>query len=390
MKELYYLIDNNLISQNQSGFKRGGSCINQLIPITHNILNSLDEGLEVRDVFLDISKAFGKVWHEGLIYKLQQNGISGKLLNILNHFLNNRTQRVAVNGQSSNCVDVKAGVPQASIMGPLLFLTYINDIPEGFITNAKLFADDTSLFSIVRDIAESTGELNYNLRNISKWVYQWKIIFNPDLTKQAQEVIFSRKLSNPVHPKLTFNNSHVSQTESQKHIGLILDNKLNFNEHLKGVLDKISKTIGLVRKFQPIFPRFSLLTIYKTFVRPHLDYGDIIYYQNYKASFHSDFPLFSDHMYQQRHFIQKVKSRIRFGAYIPSNDRIYNTKNAAGVLRMKSRHTFLSILYFYTYIPSTIMEWNKLDQDIRNAESYVLFRQHLLSLIRPEANNRCY
>ena len=106
------------------------------------------------------------------------------------------------------------------------------------------------------------------------------------MIKQAQQVIFSRNLNKPVHPNLTFNNSQVSQTESQKHLGLILDNKLNFNEHLKGVLDKISKTMGLIRKFQPILPRFSLLTIYKTFIRSHLDYGEIIYDQNYNASFH--------------------------------------------------------------------------------------------------------
>ena len=109
------------------------------------------------------------------------------------------------------------------------------------------------------------------------------MIFNPDLTKQAQEVIFSRKLSKLFHP---FNNSQVSQTKTQKHLGLILDSKLNFNEHLKDVLDKISKTMGLVCKFQPILPRFSLLTIYKIFVKPHLDFGDIICDQTYKASFH--------------------------------------------------------------------------------------------------------
>ena len=89
------------------------------------------------------------------------------------------------------------------------------------------------------------------------------MIFNLDLTKQAQEVIFSRKLSKSVHPNITFNNSQVSQTESQKQLGLILDNKLNFNEHLEGVLDKISKTMGLINKFQPILPRFSLLTNFR-------------------------------------------------------------------------------------------------------------------------------
>ena len=153
----------------------------------------------MRSVFLDISKAFDKVWHEEFTYKLQQNGISDELMNILVNSLQNRKQRVVLNGQSSNWVDIKAGVPKGSIMGPLLFLIYINDLPEGLITNAKLFADDTSLFSVVRDIAASTEELNNDLRNISKWAYQWKMIFNPDLTKQAQEVIFSRKLNKPVH-----------------------------------------------------------------------------------------------------------------------------------------------------------------------------------------------
>ena len=163
----YNYLDNNLNSQNQSGFKRGDCWINQLISITHDILNSLDEGLEVRVGFLDISKSFEKVWYEGLSYKLQQNGIFGELLNILVDFLNNRKQRVVLNGQSSNWVDVKAGVPQVSIMGPLLFLIYINDLPESLITNAKLFADDTSLSSVVRDIPASTEELNNDLRNIN-------------------------------------------------------------------------------------------------------------------------------------------------------------------------------------------------------------------------------
>ena len=120
------------------------------------------------------------------------------MLNILVDFLNNRKQRVVLTGQSSNWVDVKAGVPQGSIMGPLLFLIDINDLPEVLITNAELFADDTSLLWVVRDIAASTKELNNDLRNISKCAYQWKMIFNPDLTKQAQEVIFSRKLNKPV------------------------------------------------------------------------------------------------------------------------------------------------------------------------------------------------
>ena len=142
-----FFIQNNLITPNQSGFKTGDSCINQLISVTHEIYKSFDDGYEVRGVFLDISKAFDKVWHQGLHFKLRQNGISGELLNTLADFLNNRTQRVILNGQYSSWAKVEAGVPQGSVLGPLLFLIDINNLSENLTPNTKLFADHTSLFS---------------------------------------------------------------------------------------------------------------------------------------------------------------------------------------------------------------------------------------------------
>ena len=106
-----YFIENNLISENQSGLKPGDSCINQLLAITHEIFSSFDDNYEVRGVFLDISKAFDKVWHEGIIHKLKRNGISGNLLSLLTDFLRNRKQRVILNGQSSSWANINAGVP---------------------------------------------------------------------------------------------------------------------------------------------------------------------------------------------------------------------------------------------------------------------------------------
>ena len=129
-----FFIENKLISSNQSGFKPGDSCINQLLSITHEIYKSFDVGLEVRSAFLEISKAFHKVWHDGIIYKLTQNGISGNLLNLLEDFLKERKQRVVLNGQLSTWKNINAGVPQGSILGPL-FLIYINDLTEGLTTN---------------------------------------------------------------------------------------------------------------------------------------------------------------------------------------------------------------------------------------------------------------
>ena len=169
---LKYFLDNNLITPKQSGFRPGDSCINQLLSITHDIFTSFDNGLEVRGVFLDISKAFDKVWHDGLIYKLKQNGIKDKLLCLLIDFLKNRQQRVVLNGQSSSWTKVNAGVPQGSILGPLLFLIYINDLPNGLQSNPKLFADSTSLFCTVQDITTSTVGLNNDLTKISEWAVQ--------------------------------------------------------------------------------------------------------------------------------------------------------------------------------------------------------------------------
>ena len=126
------------------------------------------------------------------MYKLKRLGICGKCYWLIHSFLNDRLQRVVLNAQCSNWSKIKAGFPQVSILGPLFFLVYINDLPpESLTTNAKLFADDTSLFSVVHDSASSLVSLNNDLLKTSQWAYRWKMIFNPDVLKQAQEVVFS-------------------------------------------------------------------------------------------------------------------------------------------------------------------------------------------------------
>ena len=161
-----FLTENNLISPNQSGFRPGDSCVNQLLATTHEIYKSIDEGFGVRGVFLDISKAFDKVWHESLLLKLNQNGISGNLLELLRDFFSYRKQRVVLNGQHSSWDNVNARVPHGSIIGPL-FLIYINDLSNNLSSNCKLFADDTSLFSAVNNIYTSATTLSQDLKAIT-------------------------------------------------------------------------------------------------------------------------------------------------------------------------------------------------------------------------------
>ena len=134
---------------------------------------------------MDISKAFDRVWYDGLLYKLKLLEICGRYYNLIQSFLDNRHQRVVLNGHSSKWSLVQAGVPQGSILDPQLFLVYINDLPQGLRCNAKLSADDTSLFSTITSPAISLSNLNGDLLKITQWAYQRKMSFNPDITKQA-------------------------------------------------------------------------------------------------------------------------------------------------------------------------------------------------------------
>ena len=191
----------------------------------------------------------------------------------------------------------------------------------------KLFADDTSLFSVVNNIHTSAITLSQDLKAITKWAFQWKMIFNPDLSKQAQEVIFSRKIKKLLHPTLFFNNIPLNNSLFQKHLGLTLDIKLNFSEHIKSITKKISK-------FQQILPRSTLLTIYKTFIRSRLDYADIAYDQAYNSAFHDKMESI------QYNACLAITGAIRG----TSTEKIYQ---ALGLESLKSRLWFRKLCHFY-------------------------------------------
>ena len=213
---------------------------------------------------------------------------------------------------------------------------YINDLADELLSNTNLFGDDASLFSKLYNRDSSAAELNSDLAKICHWVHQCKMSFNPDPSKQAQEVIVSRKVNKDSHTPLTFNNSIVYQATSQKHLGIILDNRLSFEKHLRLVFNKINRTIGLLRKLQYLIPRSALLTIYKTFVRPNLDYGDIIYEKAYNSSFQ-----------------QKIES-VQHNACLTITGAIRGTSkeklyDELGLESLQLRRSFRKLCYFYKF-----------------------------------------
>ena len=171
----------------QSGFRPGDSTINQLIFLVHKIYEALEGGKEVRVVFL--SKAFDKVWHAGLLRKLEALGIQSPLLQWFESYLRNRKQRVVIEGQCSDRRTINSGVPQGSVLGPLLFLIYINDITDNLASLPLIYADDTTLPEIVDDPAASAGRLNSLLNKIAMWADKWLVTMNPIWSKMLSLIL---------------------------------------------------------------------------------------------------------------------------------------------------------------------------------------------------------
>ena len=215
------------------------------------------------------------MWHDGLIFKLKQNGISGSLLKLFENYLHNRKQSVVLNGSFSDYSEIKSGVPQGSVLVPLLFLIYINDLEKHIKPNINFFADDTMLFSVVKDPVKSADDLNHDL-DIYQWAHQWKMEFNP-LTLVNKQVLFSCKKVSPNHPQQIFNGITVKKVDEQKHLGLILDTGLSFNKRLDEKIKKAKTIIGIIKHLSKFLPLKTLDQMFKALVHSHFDYCDLSY-----------------------------------------------------------------------------------------------------------------
>ena len=275
-KYLYnFFRDNFLISVWQSGFLPGSSTVTQLVEIYDQFCKAVTRGKDIRVVFLDISKAFDRVWHLGLITKLKAHGIRGRLLAWLINYLKDRQQRVLINGIHSDWGNIEAGVPQGSVLGPLLFLIFINDIT--FVTKfckIRLFADDTCLFIEVDNPNTAAESLNTDLEAINEWAKTWQVTFSPPKT---EDLIITNKRNRP-HPPLYLNDQLIKTVTSHKHLGLIISKDLSWKLHVQEIAKKANKCLGILRPLRSKIDRKSLEIMYKSFVRPVMEYGDVIWH----------------------------------------------------------------------------------------------------------------
>lgn len=269
-------VNKQLIPQ-QFGFRQKHSTVQQLVRLTNHISTNFNINKSTAVALLDIEKAFDTVWHKGLIHKLNTLNIPIYLIKIIQNYLTNRTFAVIANRAQSDKQSIVAGVPQGSILGPVLFLYYINDIPTTQKTQVALFADDTAIYSSSwsKKVAIKNVQEHFNV--ILEHFYNWKIKINEAKTEL---VIFSKKTKKVDIPPLSVNNEIINPKRSAKYLGVILDDKLNFSQHVQSIHSKAQKIKGmlhhLICKKSALSVKNKLL-LYKTLIKPVILYASPIW-----------------------------------------------------------------------------------------------------------------
>lgn len=394
---------NDILTDCQHGFRAKRSTESQLILTIHDLANSLDNDKSVHAVVLDFAKAFDKVPHRRLLAKLQYYGIQGKLLRWLESFLTQRTQSVVCEGKSSRPSPVTSGVPQGTVLGPLLFLLYINDLPDNLQSPVKLFADDALLYGVIANDTDC-DHLQDDLQKLEQWQNQWQMKFNPS---KCKILCISNKRSPPVK-KYTFCGVELEQVDNITYLGITLTSKLKWDQHVSTVSSKASQVLGVVRRNLHNCPSSVRETAYKTLVRPTLEYASAAWDPHYEKDI------------QKLERVQRKAARFCAGNYNPYasvtdmlqelNWETLATRRKIARLsfmhklshnltdfsvtahlkpnyerRTRGSHDFKFLVprskkdvFKFSFFPRTICEWNSLPDDIVNITSVNSFKSKLV------------
>ena len=266
---------NNLFSNQQYGFIRGRSTVLQMLNVMDVWTKAMDKGDSIDTVYLDFTKAFDKVPHNRLMSKLNSVGINTETLNWIKAFLSDRVQQICVNGSNSTRKPVTSGIPQGSVLGPILFVLYINDLPSNILSDVYMFADDTKIFNIIKS-PEDQETLQNDLDTLSMWSDKWLLKFHPEKCKvmhlgKAGDTEYSYKL------KEGDTYHELSYTEEEKDLGVVIDGKLDFDRHINIKINKASSIMAVIRRSFVSLNGVNFVPLYKSLVRSHLEYASCIW-----------------------------------------------------------------------------------------------------------------
>ena len=259
--------NHNILYELQHGFREKRSCETQLIMLTHELLQNMQKGKQTDLILLDFSKAFDKVSHEKLIYKLHNYGVKGKTLTWIKSFLDNRTQTVVVDGKQSRTAPVTSGVPQGSVLGPILFLAYINDLPDNITSQVRLFADDTVVYAAISRMDDSLA-LQRDLDTLQTWENKWDMEFNPSKC-QVLQITRARK---PIPTSYYLHNQKLEVTDCARYLGVDISHNLSFNNHIDRICNSANKTLGFLRRNLKTNDKQLKSIAFQATVRPVLEY----------------------------------------------------------------------------------------------------------------------
>ena len=258
------------LSKDQHGFRAKRSCTSQLLEVLEEWTTTMENGDPLDAVYLDFRKAFDSVPHQRLLNKLRACGVAGKVLDWIQSFLTGRHQQVIIGGHKSPWSPVLSGVPQGSVLGPTLFIAFVNDMPNVVDSSIKIFADDTKLFRKV-PTTQDRRLLQNDLDAIAEWSKTWQLPFNEE--KCTVLHIGSR---NPRYT-YTLNDLQLNETDSERDLGVYVDNDLKFRKQAASAVAKASQVLALIRKSFRAINCDTLPLLFKSLVRPHLEYGCCIW-----------------------------------------------------------------------------------------------------------------
>jgi hypothetical protein len=270
-----HLEENELIKSSQHGFRRGYSCLTNLLSFLDKATECWDSGDSMDVIYTDFAKAFDKVPHQRLLQKLENHGISGRVRRWIEAWLGGRQQRVYMRGQGSGWRSVTSGVPQGSVLGPILFLIFINDIDCGIINWILKFADDTKLFGRVNTEDEAAG-LQRDMDTLCTWASDWQMKFNVEKCK-TMHIGFANKGFT-----YSMNGHKLEEINNEKDLGIIIRNDLKVSDQCQQACNKANRMLGLIRRTIISRNPVMLTRLYKSLVRPHLEYSSVAWSPFYK------------------------------------------------------------------------------------------------------------